>query len=61
MKHALTLATLALTCRAAPALADPFQRPIPQPQTDTAELWYLLASLALLASLYAVHRLVNRR
>lgn len=45
----------------APALAEGFQRPIPQPQTDSAELWYFVASLALLGALVAVQMLVSRR
>lgn len=44
-----------------PALADSFDRPIPQAQTATAELWFLLASLAMIGALYLVHRLVIRK
>lgn len=51
---------LALLARVA-AAAEPYQRPIPQAQSATAELWYALASLALIAAFYAVHRLVWRR
>ena len=43
----------------APALA--FDRPIPQPQTATAEFWFLMGSLALIAALAAVQWLVARR
>ncbi|MDP3196101.1 hypothetical protein [Tabrizicola sp.] len=43
------------------ALAEAFQRPIPQPQTAEAELAYLAASLIFLAALIAVQWLVNRR
>ncbi|WP_255008869.1 hypothetical protein [Roseovarius sp. M141] len=43
------------------ALAEAFQRPIPQPQSATAEWWFFAASVALLASLLAVHMLVRRR
>lgn len=43
------------------ALAAPYERPIPQAQSATAEFWFALASLALLIGLYAVHRLVMRR
>ena len=46
---------------AAPALAESFDRPIPQAQSATAEFWYALACLALLASMVAVHLLVRRR
>lgn len=45
----------------APVSAAGFERPIPQPQTDNAEFWYLMASLALIASLVAVQMLVRRR
>jgi len=38
-----------------------FQRPIPNPQTATAEGWFLLASVALLLALAAVQWLVSRR
>lgn len=46
-----------------PAMASAagYDRPIPQAQSATAEFWFAVASLALLASLYAVHRLVMRR
>jgi hypothetical protein len=43
------------------ALAEVFQRPIPQPQTAEAELAYLAASLIFLAALIAVQWLVSRR
>lgn len=46
---------------ATPAAAEAFEQPIPQPQSATAELWFALASVALLAALFAVHRLVMRR
>ncbi len=57
MKALATLAALI----PAPLLAAEFERPIPQPQTESAELSYLIASLLLLAALWAVHRLVMRR
>jgi len=41
--------------------AEPFDRPIPQAQSATAELWFLLASLTLIAALIGVGRLVARR
>ena len=44
-----------------PTPAFAFERPIPQPQTDAAEFWFLLGSLALIAALGAVHWLVARR
>ncbi|MDO5756523.1 MAG: hypothetical protein Q4P24_03260 [Rhodobacterales bacterium] len=43
------------------ALAEAFQRPIPQAQSATAEWWFLAASLGLLVALVAVHVLVRRR
>ncbi|HKL06684.1 MAG TPA: protein NnrT [Roseovarius sp.] len=53
----LSLATLC----ASPALAEGFDRPIPQAQSATAEFWYALACIALVASMVAVQRLVSRR
>ena len=46
---------------ASPAIAEGFDRPIPQPQSATAEVWFAMASITLLAALWAVHRLVMRR
>lgn len=43
------------------AHAAGFQRPIPNPQTATAEVWFLAASIGLLLALAAVHWLVARR
>lgn len=43
------------------ALAETFQRPIPQPQTAQAEISYFAAALLLLAALVAVQWLVSRR
>lgn len=45
---------------AAPAFAEG-ARPIPQAQSATAEGWFFMASLALLAALVAVQWLVRRR
>ncbi|PRY83213.1 hypothetical protein [Donghicola tyrosinivorans] len=56
MKRLFTLATLI----PAPALAG-FDRPIPQPQTDVAEFWFFVGSVALIAALVAVQMLVSRR
>ncbi len=53
----LPLATLFYS----PALAESFDRPIPQPQSATAEFWYAMACLALVAAMIAVQRLVSRR
>ena len=44
-----------------PALASSFDRPIPQAQSATAELWFAIASIALIAALVLVGRLVARR
>lgn len=46
---------------ASPLAAEGYERPLPQPQSATAELWFGLASLALFISLYAVHRIVAAR
>ena len=43
------------------ALAESFQRPIPQPQTAGAELSYLVAAVFLLLALIGVQWLVSRR
>lgn len=45
----------------ATALAEAFQRPIPQPQTAEAEISYFAASVLLLAALVAVQWLISRR
>ena len=57
MKRLLALAALL----PAPLIAAPFERPIPQPQTDVAEFWFLIGSIALVLSLVAVQWLVSRR
>ncbi|MGR3792989.1 hypothetical protein [Vannielia sp. SX4] len=57
MTRILTLAALV----PAPLLAAPFERPIPQPQTETAEFWFFVGSVALVLSLVAVQWLVSRR
>jgi len=46
---------------ASPALAEAFERPIPQAQSATAEHWFGGASIALIVALYIVHRLVMRK
>lgn len=43
------------------AIAEAFDRPIPQPQTDTAEFWFLIGSISLILALVAVQMLVSRR
>lgn len=37
-----------------PTFAAGFERPIPQPQTDVAEFWFLIGSIALIIALAAV-------
>ncbi|MEQ8898205.1 MAG: hypothetical protein RID23_14045 [Roseovarius sp.] len=51
----------AATLFASPALAESFDRPIPQAQSATAEFWYAMACIALIASMIAVQKLVSRR
>lgn len=41
--------------------AAPFDRPVPQAQTDAAEFWFAIASGALIVSLIAVQWLVSRK
>ena len=53
--------TVILAVLAAPVAAQDFDRPIPQPQSATAEFWYALAFVAFIAALVAVQRLVARR
>ncbi|KQI73701.1 protein NnrT [Loktanella sp. 5RATIMAR09] len=45
---------------AAPVFAEGFDRPIPQAQSATAEFWYAMACLALVAAMVLVQRLVAR-
>ncbi len=49
------------TLFASPAFAESFDRPIPQAQSATAEFWYAMACIALVASMIAVQKLVSRR
>ena len=46
---------------ASPAVADAFERPIPQAQSATAEILFAIASAALIAALWLVNRLVMRK
>lgn len=59
MTTRLIAALLALTPGG--VLAAGYERPTPQPQSATAEVWFLIASLAMIGALYLVHRLVNRQ
>lgn len=58
MKCLLTLCVLAMPFA---ALASSFDRPIPQAQSATAEIWFAIASLALIAALALVARMVAKR
>jgi hypothetical protein len=42
------------------SIAQEFDRPIPQAQSATAEFWFALASIAMIAALVVVQRLVAR-
>ncbi len=57
----LKRAFLFLGLLATPALADSFDRPIPQAQSATAEFWYTLACVTFVIALIAVQRLVSRK
>lgn len=46
---------------ATPVWSETFDRPIPQAQSATAELWFALGSIALVIALIAVQLLVARR
>lgn len=54
----LTLNTLLLFSPVL-AWAEAYDRPIPQAQSATAEFWFLVASVALIACLWLVHKLVS--
>ncbi|MCD9146616.1 hypothetical protein [Pseudophaeobacter flagellatus] len=55
------LCTLTFCFAPLAALAEAFERPIPQPQTDVAEFWFLMASILLIAALVSVHIVLKRR
>jgi len=55
------LTAIVLFLAATPAFAADFDRPLPQAQSATAELWYAVASLIFVAALVGVQRLVARR
>ncbi len=46
---------------ASPAAAASFDRPVPNAQSATAELWFALASIALVLALVAVARVIAKR
>lgn len=58
MKCLLTLSAFAMPFS---ALASSFDRPIPQAQSATAEIWFAVASFALIAALALVARMVAKR
>lgn len=60
MKTLAILCALAIALPVA-ALAEAYDRPIPQAQSATAEFWFALASIALIVALVAMARLVARR
>lgn len=43
------------------AFAEAYNRPVPQAQTATAEFWFAVASIALIAALVLVAKLVARK
>ncbi|MBE9475663.1 MAG: protein NnrT [Proteobacteria bacterium] len=55
------LTALTLIALTGPVFAASYDRPIPQAQSATAELWFFLASVTLLAALLAVGWLVARK
>ncbi|MBO9406524.1 protein NnrT [Shimia sp. R9_1] len=57
----MKLSVVLFALMASPAMAEAFDRPIPQAQSATAEFWYALACLTLVASMAAVQWLVSRR
>ncbi|SEN66713.1 hypothetical protein SAMN05216227_102011 [Pseudorhodobacter antarcticus] len=57
----MRLLSLLTILMASPAFATAFDRPIPQAQSATAEFWFAIASLALMAALWLVHHLVMRK
>ncbi|AHD01711.1 hypothetical protein [Leisingera methylohalidivorans] len=63
MKHipAYTLSLSLALLASSSAFAASFQRPFPQPQTEMAEFWFLVASITLIISLGLVQYLGSRR
>lgn len=57
----MRLSPLFLALLASPAFAESFDRPIPQAQSATAEIWFGVASVVLIAALWLVHHLVMRK
>lgn len=59
MRNRTTL-TVMICLSATSSMAQQFDRPIPQAQSATAEFWFALGSVALIAALVLVQRLVAR-
>jgi hypothetical protein len=57
VKHLISIAVLLPTS----AYASTFDRPLPQAQSATAEMWFGIASFALVVALILVGRLVARK
>lgn len=57
----MRISTLFLALLASPAIAEAFDRPIPQAQSATAEFWFAVASVMLIAALWLVNHLVMRK
>ncbi|KJS41874.1 hypothetical protein [Roseovarius sp. BRH_c41] len=55
------LTVVLITLIALPVFAKSFDRPIPQAQSATAEFWFALGSIAMIAALVLVQRLVARK
>ncbi|WP_299746801.1 protein NnrT [uncultured Tateyamaria sp.] len=60
MRHLIGFTTLFCSL-ATTGIAKEFNRPIPQAQSATAEFWYALACVTLLAAMVAVQWLVSHR
>ena len=58
MKHLTAIGAIALPL---PALPEAYTHPIPQAQSATAEFWFAIASIALIAALVVVAKLVARK
>jgi len=57
----MRISTFFLALLASPTLAEGFDRPIPQAQSATAEIWFAVASVVLIAALWLTNHLVMRK
>lgn len=57
----MRISTFFFVLLATPAFAEGFDRPIPQAQSATAEIWFAVASIVLIAALWLVNHLVMRK